>query len=129
HGLNLLVQKVALDVGQQEADKSKITVTSPEIDAEYDLTLQLSSSTEEHRKALTPQRRAQLIEQWRLSRGVSAEELRLAMHRQALLRKLAAARLAINEPMLRDEFARIYGTKVECRHIVLAALRDADKLR
>lgn len=129
HGLSLLTQKVALEVVRQEAQKGKLVLSPAEIDAEYDLTLRFASMTEAERKALTPQRRAQLIEQWRQSRGVSVEELRLAMERQALLRKLAAERLTVNESMLRDEFARIYGTKVECRHIVVASLRDADKLR
>lgn len=129
HGLDLLLQRMSLEVVRDEAARAKVSVTPADIDAEYDLTLKLGESGVPDRKDLTPERRKQLIEQWRTTRGVSAEELRLAMERQALLRRIATQRLTVNEPMLRDEFARIYGTKVECRHIVVASLRDAEKLR
>ncbi|MCK6482880.1 MAG: peptidylprolyl isomerase [Phycisphaerae bacterium] len=126
HGLTLLLQRIALEEVRQEAARAGVSATAAEIDDEYDLTLKLA---EPRGEPLTPQRRKQLIEQWRLSRGVSDDELHIAMERQALLRRLAEQRLTINEQQLRDEFSRLYGAKVECRHIVLAGLRDVDRIR
>ena len=124
HGINLLLQRIWLELVKEEAAKAGITANLREIDTEYDLTLGIGAG-----EAGGAEKRQAFIDQWRRSRGVSEQELRLAMERQALLRKLAARRLSVSEQMLREEFARLYGTKVECRQIVLPSPRDADRLR
>lgn len=126
HGLELLVLKVSLELVREEADARGLAITAADIDREYDLTLQVAESGGGE---VTPQRRQQLIDRWLLARGVSAEELRLAMQRQALLRKLAGQRIKLDETTIRDEFARMYGAKVQIRHIELASQRDVDRIK
>ena len=125
HGLELLVLKISVEVARQEAARQGVEITTADVDREYDLALKVAESG----GGVTPQRRQQLIDRWLMSRGVSAEELRLAMNRQALLRKLAERRMPLTESAERDEFARLYGAKVEIRHIELASQRDIDRVR
>jgi foldase protein PrsA len=129
HGLELLVQRMTHEMVRQECEKAGLSINDADVDAEYDLALKAGDSELRGGGELTPQRRRQLVDRWRATRGVSEQELRLAMERQALLRKLAASRVPVGEPALRDEFARLYGAKVECRHIVLASLRDVDRVK
>ncbi len=129
HGLNLLMLRISLEVVQQQAVQADLSITGDDVQAEYDHLLSTVNERLGGGKSLTDERREQLIERWRATRGVSEGELALAMRRQAYLRKLAETRFVVNEKMIRAEFERIYGTKVECRHIELASLRDVDKVR
>jgi foldase protein PrsA len=126
HGLDLLLQRMAMERVMQEAKKDGVRIEESDIQTEYDATLELGRTSSA--EPLTETRRAQLVERWRIQRGVSEDALRMAMTRQAWLRKLAAARLVVNEQMLKEEFLRLYGAKVECRHIELASIRDAEKV-
>lgn len=128
-GLALLQQMVLRDVARQEAVRQGLAVGPAEIDREYDLTLQADRFNGHDREALTPARREQLIQEWTQTRGVAREELAIAMERQAYLRAMADAEVRIDEPMLRKEYARVHGERVEVRHIQLAALRVWDQVR
>ncbi|MBN2563230.1 MAG: peptidyl-prolyl cis-trans isomerase [Phycisphaerae bacterium] len=124
-GLPLLQQVVVREVVRQEAERLGLTVTPADIDREYDLTLQAARFNGGEPEKLTPARREQLIEEWTQARGVTRQELAIAMERQAWLRQMAEAKgdVEITEEMLRREFARVHGEKVEVRHIQLPALR------
>jgi len=122
-GLTLLQQLMLRDVAAQEARKMGASLTEPDVEAEYDLTLQAEHFNGKDPDKLTPARREQMIVDWTTSRGVSREELRIAMERQAYLRKVVAGRIEITAEMVQKEYDRTYGQKVEVRHLQLAAPR------
>ena len=128
-GLALLQQMVLRDAARQEVERRGLTVGPAEIDREYDLTLQADRYNGHDLEALTPARREQLIREWTQTRGISRAELAIAMERQACLRVLAEPEVRIDESMLRKEYARVHGERVEVRHIQLAALRVWDQVR
>lgn len=122
-GLNLLRQMILEEVARQEAERQGLSASPADTDHEYDLTLQAARYDGKDVENLTPARREQLIEEWTRSRGVTRQELAVAMARQAHLRKIAEKHVKIEEGMLEKEFRRVHGEKVEVRHIQLAAPR------
>jgi foldase protein PrsA len=90
---------------------------------EYDLTLQADRFDGKDPDKLTPARREELIENWLRTRTVTREELAVAMRRQAYLRPIADRRVTITESMLRQEYDRVHGEKVEVLHIQIPAPR------
>ncbi|MCK6456981.1 MAG: peptidyl-prolyl cis-trans isomerase [Phycisphaerae bacterium] len=129
YGLNVLQQHILLEVARQAAKRKGIHVSRADIEHEYDETIRSAHLNGNGPETLTSVRRAELIELWLKRTGVSREELDLAMTRQAYLRRLADARVGVDEDDLRAEFQRQYGEKVEIRHIQLRAPRDYDTLR
>src|SRR5262249_25628249 len=87
HGLGLLLQRISLEAVRQEAQRENVSVSPADIEAEYSLTLKLADSGQSETGAKRKPGenktseggslekdavlRKQLIEQWRLSRGVS----------------------------------------------------------
>ncbi len=128
HGLGVLQQVVALEAVRQAAEKRGIRIREVDIDNEYDYTIYSPQLQGDSSALLSPIRKKELIQLWLRRTGVSASELRLAMVRQAYLRKLAADRVTISEDAIRLEYERQCGEKVIARHIQLAALRDYDQL-
>ncbi|MFH1418913.1 MAG: peptidylprolyl isomerase [Planctomycetota bacterium] len=122
-GLPLLQQHILRELARQATARAGLSVESVDIDREYDLTLQAARFNGKDVEKLTPARRAQMIEEWTQSRGVTRTELAIAMERQAHLRKLAERGVKTNEAMLQQEYKRVHGDKVEVRHIQLAAPR------
>lgn len=129
HGLGVLQQVVALEVVRQAAEKRGIRIREVDIDNEYDYTIYSPQLQGDSTALLNPIRKNELIQVWLRRTGVSASELRLAMVRQAYLRKMAADRVTVSEDAVRAEYERQCGEKVVVRHIQLAALRDYDQLR
>lgn len=127
-GLPLLQQMVLSEVARQESERMGLTVTQRDIDREYDITLQGARFNGKDIEALTPVRRAQLIEEWIKTRGIAREELAVAMERQAHLRKIAYGQIEVTEGMVRREYDRVHGEKVEVRHIQLAAKREYQQI-
>lgn len=123
HGLAVLQQVMLRDVALQEAARLNLTVTDADVEREYDLTLQADQLNGKDPDKLTPTRKVQLIEDWTRSRGVSARELDIAMHRQAALRKIAETHINVTDPMLLAEYNRLHGERAEVRHIQIPAPR------
>lgn len=123
HGLSLLQQMILRETAMQEARRKGVAINDADVDQEYEYTLQADQFNGKDPDKLTPARREQLIEDWVRSRGVSRDELQLAMERQACLRKLVQDRIDVDETLLRKEYDRTYGEKVEVRHIQIEAAR------
>lgn len=128
-GLDVLQQVVALEAVRQAAEKRGVRVREVDIDNEYDYTIYSPQLQGDSSAVLSPIRKKELIQVWLKRTGVSPSELRLAMVRQAYLRKLAADRVSISEDAVRVEYERQCGEKVVARHIQLASLRDYDQVR
>ena len=129
-GLLLLQQIVLREIARQEAERRGLTAAQADIDREYDLTLQADRFDGREPEKLTPARREQLIEEWTQTRGVTRQELAVAMERQTYLRKLAAASpIEISDDMLQKEHARVHGEKAEVRHLQVPSLRVAEQVK
>jgi parvulin-like peptidyl-prolyl isomerase len=129
-GLLLLQQIVLREIARQEAERRGLTAAQADIDREYDLTLQADRFDGREPEKLTPARREQLIEEWTRTRGVTRQELAVAMERQTYLRKLAAASpIEISDEMLQKEHARVHGEKAEVRHLQVPSLRAAEQVK
>lgn len=122
-GLTTMQQLVLCEVSRQEARRQGIVVKPSDIDREYELTLQADQFDGKDPDKLTPARREELIANWLRTRDVSKEELAVAMRRQAYLRPMAERRVTITESMLRQEYERVHGEKVEVRHLQIPAPR------
>ena len=120
HGLELLQQLILLETAKSETDRLRLRVTAADVDREFEdaldeiarnATLTGEQNTRENRlKALQV-----VLEQ----RKVSMAEYMIAMERNAHLRAVVRQSIKLDEPTLREEFARTYGERVEVRHIQL----------
>ena len=130
-GALVLDQLVALELARGEAEKRGVTVTAGEIEAEYDRGVQalLSSLPTAEPNDLDHEAAERLLDQVLAARGMSRQEYRLGVTRNAYLRKLAEARLQFTDDDLQEEYARTYGRRVRLRHIQLARLGDAELIR
>ncbi len=127
-GLMLLQQLIYLEAVRAEADKRKLSVSESEVEAEYDLTLKDVSDTGDG-QSLTAAQRELLIDKWTQQNGVTHVELAIAMARQALLRKMATADVRVSSDDVRKEHARVFGEKVEVRHLQLPARRTYSRVK
>ena len=123
HGLPILQQLMLREAAASEGRKKGLSISEVDIEAEYDFTLQAEHLNGKDIEKLTPVRREQMIDEWTRSRGVTREELRIAMERQAWLRKLIGPPAPIDDADLKKEYDRVHGEKVEVRHLQLAAAR------
>lgn len=119
NGLDAAEQLIATRVVEQAAARENITVTAEEIEAENQRTIEKIapdvSAADRHRVL------AELLNR----RGISPLRWQMTMRRNAILRKIAARQITITEPMIRAEYNRQYGPKVEVRHIQVATSREA----
>jgi hypothetical protein len=122
-GTAILQQLAMRELVLGELRRLGLTCGTADIEREYQLTLQADQFNGHDPAKLTPARRDELIDNWTRSRGVSREELAVAMQRQACLRKIAEGQIKISDDMLQKEYRRVHGEKVEVRHMQLAAPR------
>ncbi|HUU83076.1 MAG TPA: peptidyl-prolyl cis-trans isomerase [Phycisphaerae bacterium] len=130
-GVDVLEQLIVLEVVCREADTRGITVTASDVDAEYDTALRslLSTLPAADEKSFDREAGERLLDEILAGRGVSREEYRLGIVRNAYLRRLALARMQFSEGEVREEFSRSYGERVGVRHIQLAGRSDADRVQ
>ncbi|MBN1345399.1 MAG: peptidylprolyl isomerase [Phycisphaerae bacterium] len=131
HGMDVLGQLIALQVTRQAAEAESISITPADIQVEYDRALEHISSPvpTTSQPKLDDQAREALLTQILLRRGLTREEFKLAMERQAYLRKIAMKRLKVDERMLREQYDIMYGERVQIRHIQLPDWREIGKVQ
>lgn len=118
HGLAVLQQLVVLELAKEEARRLELKVTQADIDAEFQRALDnIAPRTSETGEPLDEQGRLQALDFLLQQKGLSMTEFKLGMERNAYLRKIVDKNLVVDEPVLREEFARLYGEKVEVRLI------------
>ena len=123
-GLPILQQLVMRELAKQETDKHGLNITQADIDREYGLTLTATQPDGAASEALPPARREQVIEEWTRTRGVSRAELALGNVQRGIQLKTGGQEINITNEMLRREYDRVHGEKVEVRHIQFSAKRD-----
>lgn len=121
HGLSVLQQLIVLELAKQESAKLNLTVTAQDIDAEFRRAVDsIAPKTTEAGEPLDDAARLQALEYLLAQKGLSMSEFRVGMERNAHLRKIINQQLVVDDATLREEFARLYGEKVEVRSIQLA---------
>lgn len=116
----IVIANVLVD---QEAVRQNVTVTEADIQAENDRSLEGLLPPN-----ISPDARQRVVDELLRRRGISLGMWKQIMRRNALLRKIAAPRVSISEPMVLAEYNRIYGPKVQISHIQLPGATDAQRL-
>ncbi len=118
HGLGVMQQLIALELAKEETRRLKLSVGEADIERENVRALErIAPQANAAGKALTPAERRQSLDGLLREKGLTLVEFRLAMERNAHLRKAVEQGFEVTEATLREEFARLYGEKVEARHI------------
>ncbi len=129
HGLEAMQQLIARDLARQEAHRRNISVGSDDIRAEQRRALdRMMPEQSEDGVKLTDEQKMQALKTILDERGLSMQEFRVGMERNAYLRKIVERDLVLTEDQLRKEFARQYGEKRQIRHIQISA-RDRARLQ
>ncbi len=123
HGVRMAEMLIANRLVSQEAARKGVTVTEQDVARENALMLRGIFGEE-----LSPDQRDRMLTELLRRRGLTRGLWRRTMWRNATLRKMAEPRVKIGEPMLKAEFARQYGKKVQVSHIQLPTLTDAEKI-
>ena len=118
HGLSAFQQILAVELARQAAEAKGIVLTEPQLETAFrqeiaDVVGPETKDAAESERIL----RAILTR-----RGVSMDEFRLSAYRNAYLRRIAEpiVEAGITDDALKVEFDRLYGPKVQVRHIQLS---------
>lgn len=130
-GVTLLEQLVVLELARQAAEAEGLSVTADDVEYEHKQAMAslLESVQGADGGAMGEDDGRRMLDQILQGRGISQEEYRLGMERNAYLRKLASARLKVSEEQLQQEYRQTYGERVVMRHIQVANQRDAEEVR
>jgi len=131
HGLGVMEQLIALELARETAEAEGVSIMPADIQAEYDRAVAMISSPvpAATQPVLGKEVRETLLTQILARRGLSRDEFRLAMERQAYLRKVALKKLKITDQMLRAQYEMMYDARVQVRHIQLLDWRDVAKVQ
>jgi len=122
HGLQIMQQVIVLELAQQETRRRGLEVTEADVQAQFQRALdEIAPGRDAAGVPLTDDNKRQALELSLRERCLTMPEFRLAMERNAHLRKLVEQDFRVDEPTLREEFARTYGEKVEVRRITFKA--------
>lgn len=130
HGPALLEQMIVLVAAERITTERGLHVTQADIDEEYDRALRklIDPLTAITGRAYDRLSAEDLLVQLLEDRNVSREEYLLAIRRNALLRRLALDELRITEDDLRGEYGRVYGERVQVRHIQLSSPVEVERM-
>jgi foldase protein PrsA len=124
HGLDMLNQLMLLELCKAETARRGLRVTEADVDREFETALdeiareaRMSSADASRENKLSA---LQIVLQ---QRRISMTEYRIAMERNAHLRAVVRQDFKVDEPTLREEFARTYGERVVVRHIQVGDMR------
>ncbi|MCH7871391.1 MAG: peptidylprolyl isomerase [Planctomycetes bacterium] len=128
HGLGAMQQMIMLELARAETQLRRIKVTADDIRTEFDDALnKLAAQANPDGTPMSAAQKQKALDTVLEGRGLSMAEFKIGMERNAHLRKVAERGLKITEELVRAQFARQYGEKVQVRHIQLADLREAAK--
>ena len=123
HGLRIPEMLIHDLLVEQEAKRRGVSVSPEEVATENDLLL---------RNVFPPDtsadQRERLLDQLLRDKGLTRELWEATVRLNALLRKMVAPGVKVTEEMLKAEFARAYGTKVQVRQIRLPSVEEAQKI-
>lgn len=120
HGLRIMQQLIALELAKQESRRQGAEVTQADIDAQFWTAVEeIAPDRDAAGVELQRAEKLQALQIFLTERGLTMPEFRIAMERNAHLRKAVESEFKVDEATLREEFARTHGAKVQIRHIQL----------
>ena len=122
HGAGVLEQLIVLEAAEALVGKRGLTVTPADLDQEYERALrrlvdpmaELTSGSFDRDVA------EGLLDAVLSNRNISREEFHIGVRRNAYLRAIVESDQVATEDQLRTEFERLYGPRLQIRHIQLA---------
>jgi parvulin-like peptidyl-prolyl isomerase len=131
HGPGVLEQVIVLQEARELAAAQKLVVTAYDVDREFDRAIEQLAATlpDGDPEELKRQAGQAILADILSRRNISRAEFDMAMERNAYLRKIVSQRLVLTESQLRDEFDRVYGERVQARHIQVRSLGEAEEVR
>jgi foldase protein PrsA len=122
HGLQIMQQVIALELAKQETRRLGIQISAADVEEQYRRAVEEIAPTRDATGVtLSEEQKRQALEKVLRDKCLSLGEFRVAMERNAHLRKVADQGFHVDEATLREEFARTRGEKAEVRHIVVHA--------
>ncbi len=130
-GVGILEQLIGLETAIRAATRRGLIVTQSDLDREHDRALRnLSDPLSSVTPTLSDREATErLLDQVLAQRNMSRSEFDIITRRNAYLRKLVEAELSITEAQLRREYGRLYGERVQVRHMQLATLPEVTRVR
>jgi len=125
-GLRMAEMLIADAIVAQEAARRSVSATDSDVEAENQHSLKNISHL--LNEALGPDQRERLLDQLLASRGLTRSLWQATMRRNALLRKMVAPQVVVSEAMLKVEYDRRYGEKVQISHVQLPTFAEAEKI-
>jgi parvulin-like peptidyl-prolyl isomerase len=117
-GLEVLQQLVVLELAKEETRRLKIRVSNEDVQREFERARdRIAPPVDANGRTLTEEEKDKSLEMLLQQKGITLIEFRLGMERNAHLRKVVERDFHVDDATLREEFARLYGEKVEVRHI------------
>ena len=118
HGLPVMQQLIVLELAKEESRRLNLRVTDADVDREFERALaKIAPEADAQGQTLNEQEKLQSLETLLQQKGLTLAEFKLGMERNAHLRKVVEHNFRTDDATLREEFARLYGEKVEVRHI------------
>jgi len=137
HGLALAEQMILTIAARERLEKMGMNLTDRDVRQAHEdalrrlaMPLEMGPDARLDDQALDTARR--LLEEFLVAKNISRLEWELRMEQNAAIRKIAEAEvneLNITEAMLRDEYERAYGPRVQIRHIQLSSKQKVAEVR
>ncbi len=130
HGVALTEQLIVLEAARRDAAEKGIVVSQADIEREYTRSLDglLGDVAAGDSEALRKQAAETLLDDMLASRNSSRRAYMIVMERNAILRKIVEPDIALDEEAISLEFDRLYGKRIEIRHIQTASNEDLQQL-
>ena len=130
-GAGLLEQLIVLDAAERLAAQRDLYVTAADVDREYDRALRrlVDPLTNVTPDTFDQERAERVLDAVLLRRNLSREEYLIGVRRNAYLRRIVESQRIYSEEELRREFDRIYGLRVQVRHIQLATPAEVARVQ
>lgn len=130
-GAAVMEQLINLYLAQDAAHRKGLEITTEDVEAERDRTLRRLTDpfAAVAFGAFDRETAKRVLDAVLLERSMSREMLDILIRRNAYLRKIATADEVVTEAQLHDEFERVYGRRVQVRHIQLATAAEVGRVR
>jgi len=122
-GQRLVEELIGLEAVRQEAAKKNIQETDALVAAQLNRILADMAPEKPRREQLA------LLDYMLDSRGLTRPEFDLIVERQAMLRELVDPYVEVTEQMLRAEYERQHGRRVEVRQLVVSNIRKIEQVQ